>query len=141
MKYRHGSHTKYNIEYHFVWATKYRYQVLKGDVGVRVRELVRQTCEHLEIEILKGVVSKDHVHLLVSTPPNWSVSNIMKRLKGRSSTKLFQEFPELKKRYWRQHFWARGYFCVTAGELTEKMISEYLSHHFERKGEDNFDVE
>lgn len=141
MKYRHGSHTKYNIEYHFVWATKYRYQVLKGDVGLRVRELVRQTCEHLEIEILKGVVSKDHVHLLVSAPPNWSVSNIMKRIKGRSSTKLFQEFPELKKRYWGQHFWARGYFCVTAGELTEKMISEYLSHHFERKNEDNFDVE
>jgi putative transposase len=141
MKYRHGSHTKYNIEYHFVWATKYRYQILKGDVGLRVRELVRQTCEHLEIEILKGVVSKDHVHLLVSAPPNWSVSNIMKRIKGRSSTKLFQEFPELKKRYWGQHFWARGYFCVTAGELTEKMISEYLSHHFERKGEDNFDVE
>ena len=99
MKYRHGSHTKYNIEYHFVWATKYRYQVLKGDIGLRVRELIRQTCEHLEIEILKGVVSKDHVHLLVSAPPNWSVSNIMKRLKGRSSTKLFQEYPELKKRY------------------------------------------
>ena len=141
MKYRHGSHTKYNIEYHFVWATKYRYQVLTGDVGLRVRELVRQTCEHLEIEILKGVVSKDHVHLLVSAPPNWSVSNIMKRLKGRSSTKLFQEFPQLKKRYWGQHFWARGYFCVTAGELTEKMISEYLSHHFEKKDDDNFDVE
>jgi len=141
MKYRHGSHTKYNIEYHFVWATKYRYQVLRGDVGLRVRELIRQTCEHLEIEILKGVVSKDHVHLLVSAPPNWSVSNIMKRLKGRSSTKLFQEYPELKKRYWGQHFWARGYFCVTAGELTEQMISEYLSHHFERKDEDNFDVE
>ena len=141
MKYRHGSHTKYNIEYHFVWATKYRYQVLKGDVGLRVRELVRQTCEHLEIEILKGVVSKDHVHLLVSAPPHWSASNIMKRLKGRSTIKLFQEFPHLKKRYWGQHFWARGYFCVTAGELTEKMISEYLSHHFERKENDNFDME
>ena len=86
-------------------------------------------------------MSKDHVHLLVSAPPNWSVSNIMKRIKGRSSIKLFQEFPELKKRYLGQHFWARGYFCVTAGELTEKMISEYLSHHFEKKNEDNFDVE
>ncbi|MBE8167271.1 MAG: IS200/IS605 family transposase, partial [Shewanella sp.] len=92
MKYRHGSHTKYNIEYHFVWVTKYRYKVLKGDVGFRVRELVRQTCEFLEIEILKGVISKDHVHLLISAPPNWSVSDIMKRIKGRSSTKLFQEF-------------------------------------------------
>ena len=141
MKYRNGSHTKYNIEYHFVWATKYRYQVLVGDVGLRVRELVRQTCEHLEVEILKGVVSKDHVHLLVSAPPTISASLIMKRIKGRSSTKLFQEFPQLKKRYWGQHFWARGYFCVTAGELTEGMIQDYLAHNFKRNGNDNFDME
>ena len=141
MKYRNGSHTKYNIEYHFVWATKYRYQVLVGDVGFRVRELVRQTCEQLEVEILKGVVSKDHVHLLVSAPPTVPASNIMKRIKGRSSTKLFQEYPQLKKRYWGQHFWARGYFCVTAGELTEVMIKEYLEHHFQRKNKDNFDLE
>ncbi|MFT5757248.1 MAG: putative transposase [Alteromonadaceae bacterium] len=93
MKYRNGSHTKYNIEYHFVWATKYLYQVLVRDVGFRVRELVRQTCEQLEVEILKGVVSKDHVHLLVSAAPTVSASNIMKRVKGRSSTKLFQEYP------------------------------------------------
>lgn len=141
MKYRNGSHTKYNIEYHFVWVTKYRYQVLVGDVGLRVRELVRQTCEHLELEILKGVVSKDHVHLLVSAPPTLSASIIMKRIKGRSATKLFEEFPQLKKRYWGQHFWARGYFCVTAGELTEGMIQEYLAHHFKRKDNDNFDME
>lgn len=141
MEYRTGSHTKYKIEYHFVWVTKYRYQVLVGDVGLRIRELVRQTCEHLEIEILRGVVSKDHVHLLVSAPPNVAPSEIMRRVKGRSSTKLFQEFPHLKKRYWGQHFWARGYFCVTAGELTKEMIQEYLEHHFERKPNDNFDVE
>jgi len=141
MKYRRGSHTKYKIEYHFVWVTKYRYQVLTGEVGLRVRELVRQTCGPLEIEILRGVVSKDHVHLLVSAPPNISPSDIMRRIKGRSSTKLFQEFEHLKKRYWGQHFWARGYFCVTAGELTKEMILEYLEHHFERKPDDNFDVE
>jgi len=62
MEYRYGSHTVYNIEYHFVWVTKYRYQVLSGDVSLRVRELVRQTCEAFEIKILSGVVSKDHVH-------------------------------------------------------------------------------
>ncbi len=141
MKYRYGSHTKYKIEYHFVWVTKYRYQVLKGDVGLRVRELIRQTCEYLEIEILRGVISKDHVHLLISVPPTLSPAEVMRRIKGRSSTKLFQEFPHLKKRYWGQHFWARGYFCVTAGELTKEMIQEYLEHHFERKFDDNFDVE
>jgi putative transposase len=97
MKYRNGSHTKYKIEYHFVWVTKYRCRVLTGDVGLRVRELARQTCVHLEIEILRGVVSQDHVHLLVSAPPNLSPSEIMRRIKGRTSTKLFQEFPQLKK--------------------------------------------
>ena len=108
-----------------------------GDVGLRVREMVRQTCEHLEIEILRGVVNKDHVRLLMSAPLNLTPSEIMMRIKGRSSAKLFQKFPMLIKRYWRQHVWARGYFCVTAGELTKEMIQEYL----ERKENDNFDVE
>jgi putative transposase len=141
MKYRQGSHTKYKIEYHFVWATKYRYHVLTGDVAKRVREIVRQTCELLEIEILRGVVSKDHVHILISSPPQLSPSEIMRRLKGRSSSKVFEEFPLLKKRYWGRHFWARGYFCVTAGELTKEMILEYLEHHFERKPQDGFELE
>ena len=69
MDYRSGSHTKYKIEYHFVWVTKYRYQVLQGEVAVRIRELVRQTCSKFEIEIIRGVVSKDYVHILVSAPP------------------------------------------------------------------------
>ncbi|RLV59260.1 IS200/IS605 family transposase [Parashewanella curva] len=141
MKYRQGSHTKYKIEYHFVWVTKYRYKVLVGDVGLRVRDLVRQVCEYLEIEILRGVITKDHVHLLVSAPPTIPASLIMKRIKGRTSTKIFNEYPMLKKKYWGQHFWARGYFCVTTGELTKEMIAEYLEHHFERKGDDNFDIE
>ena len=141
MKYRQGSHTKYKIEYHFVWATKYRYEVLSGDVAKRVREIVRQTCELLEIEILRGVVSKDHVHILISSPPQLSPSEIMRRLKGRSSSKVFEEFPLLKKRYWGRHFWARGYFCVTSGELTKEMILEYLEHHFERKPQDGFELE
>lgn len=69
MEYRYGSHTAFDIEYHFVWVAKYRYQVLQGDVALMVRELVRQTCEAFEIRILSGVVSKDHVHILVSAPP------------------------------------------------------------------------
>ena len=131
MEYRYGSHTVYKIEYHFVWVTKYRYKVLHGDVGHRVRELVRQTCEAFEIRILKGVVSQDHVHILVSAPPELAPSAIMRRIKGRTSSKLFEEFPALKKRYWGQHFWARGYFCATVGEVSEEMIKEYLEHHFE----------
>ena len=120
---------------------KYCYKVLKGDVGLKVRELIRQTCKAFEIEILKGVVSQDHVHVLLSAPPNLAPSEIMRRIKGRSSMKLFESFPDLKKRYWGRHFWARGYFCVTSGELTDEMIKNYLEHHFEPKGDDNFRTE
>ena len=141
MDYRTGAHTKYRIEYHVVFVTKYRYPVLKGDVSLRLRALVRQTCEHLEVKIVRGVVSRDHVHLLVSAPPQWAPSEIMRRVKGRSARKLMEEFPRLKKRYWGRHLWARGYFCVTAGELTEGMIQEYLEHHFERADEDQFEIE
>jgi putative transposase len=141
MEYRTGPHTKYKIEYHFVWITKYRYQVLNGDVALRLRELVRQTCAIFDVEIIRGVVSNDHVHILVSAPPTISPSEIMRRVKGRTSTKLFQEFPHLKKRYWGRHFWARGYFCITAGELTKQMIEEYLEHHFEAKENPNFEIE
>ncbi|MBS9426715.1 MULTISPECIES: IS200/IS605 family transposase [Photorhabdus] len=138
MDYRYGSHTVFQIEYHFVWVTKYRHKVLIGEVAIRVRELVRQTCEAFEIRILKGVVSKDHVHILVSSPPTLSPSEIMRRLKGRTASKLFEEFSHLKKRYWGQHFWGRGYFCATVGQLTEEMIKAYLEHHFEPNPDDNF---
>ncbi len=141
MDYRYGSHTVYTIEYHFVWVTKYRYKVLVGEIGIRVRDLVRQFCEANEIQILKGVVSKDHVHILVSAPPHIAPSDIMRRIKGRSSSKLFDEFPHIKKRYWGRHFWARGYFCATVGQMTEEMIKEYLDHHFEPKKDDGFQIE
>ncbi len=106
-----------------------------------MRELVRQTCEAFEIQILKGVVSKDHVHILVSAPPNMAPSEIMRRIKGRTSSHLFEEFSHLKKRYWGRHFWARGYFCATVGQMTEEMIKSYLEHHFEPNQHDNFNVE
>jgi len=111
MDYRHGEHAKYKIQYHFVWITKYRYQLLTGDIALRVRELVRQTCEAFEIQILRGVVSKDHIHLLVSAPPTMAPSEIMRRIKGRSSALLFEEFPHIKKRYWGRHF-GREATCV-----------------------------
>jgi putative transposase len=88
MDYRYGSHTVFKIQYHFVFVTKYRYKVLTGDVGLKVRELIRQTCEAFEIEILNGVVSKNHVHLLLSAPPNLAPSEIMRRIKGRISLKF-----------------------------------------------------
>ena len=127
--------------------TKYRYQTLVGDVALRTRELVKQTCEAFEIRILKGVVSKDHVHILVSAPlhlrqvRSYPHGALVRRIKGRTACKLFEEFPMLKKRYWGQHFWARGYFCATVGEMTEDMIKQYLEHHFEPGSTKDFEIE
>ena len=98
-----GAHTVPNLPLEFTQACR-KDTVLQGDVGQRVRELVRQTCEAFEIRILKGVVSKDHVHILISAPPEMAPSEIMRRIKGRTSSKLFEELPALRKRYWGQHF-------------------------------------
>ena len=126
MEYRKGSHTVYNIQYHFVWVTKYRYHVLEGEVKLRVREIIRQICQQHDLLIEQGHVSKDHVHSLVSAPTHMSASQIMQKIKGRSSRLLQQEFPHLKKRYWGQHIWARGYFCTTVGQVTDEMIRDYI---------------
>ncbi len=126
---RKSSHTVFDMRVHLIWVTKYRYKVLKGELGYRVRELVRQFCCENDISILKGVVSKDHMHLYISYPPHWAVSNIVKRLKGMTSRKLQQEYADLSKRYWGKHFWAVGYGAFSSGEITDKMIQEYLNNH------------
>ena len=139
-KYRKGSHTVYDIQYHFVWVTKYRYHVLSGEVAERARELMRQSCMNRDIKIVRGHVSKDDVHILVSSPPTLSPSKVMQYLKGRSSRKLQEEFPHLKKRYWGQHLWARGYFCATVGAVTEEQIQEYIEGHEHESPPENFRI-
>jgi len=124
-----------------VWVTKYRYKVLTGEVAVRVRELVRQTCEAFEIRIVQRVVSGDHVHILVSAPPEMAPSEIMRWIKGRMASRLFEEFPHMKKRYWGRHIWARGHFYATERQMTEEMIKQCLEHHFEPNTNDNFKME
>ena len=139
---RKGSHSVHQIHAHLVWSTKYRYEVLKGDIQVRCRDLLRQTCDSLDIQILKGVVSKDHVHMHISYPPKLSISDIMKRLKGRSAKILLLEYTELKKRYWGGHLWGIGYGAWSTGNITDEMIQEYLNHHKEGPNSDqNFILE
>jgi putative transposase len=86
MDYRHGAHSVFEIHLHFVWVTKYRKPVLTGEVSLRVRELIRQSCREEEVEILKGHVAKDHVHLFVSIPPQVTISRLVQRLKGKAPT-------------------------------------------------------
>lgn len=126
---RHSSHTISRLTVHVVWVTKYRYHVLEGEIKVRCRDLIRQICEAEDVRILKGVVSKDHVHLHLEYPPKISISDLMKRLKGRSSRLLQQEYPHLEKRYWGRHFWATGYGAWSTGNITDEMVQEYLEHH------------
>mgnify|MGYP000432688152 CR=1 FL=1 len=138
--YRKGSHTVYALTYHLVWITKYRKKVLVGAVGERVRELIRQICKANEIEILKGHVSKDHIHLLVSVPPQLSVSKLVQYLKGKTSIKLLQEYKHLHKEFWGRHLWARGYFAASSGNITDAIISEYISGQDVAKTDDDFKV-
>ena len=141
-EYRKGAHSVFNIQLHVSWITKYRYKVLTGDIGHRTKDLIRRICVENGVEILSGAVAPDHVHLLVSIDPSISISTLVKYLKGKTSRKLQMEFPELKKKYWGQHLWARGYFAVSTGNVTTAMIKEYLEHHFEGKEcEDSFRVE
>ena len=134
---RHGNHTVTRLTVHVVWVTKYRYHVLTGEVQQRCRTLLTQLCDAEDIRILKGVVSKDHVHMLIEYPPSKSVSDIVKRLKGRTSRILQQEFPELRKRYWGKHVWAIGYGAWSAGNITEELVAEYLEHHRTPSNQDN----
>ena len=127
--YRTGSHSVSRVSAHIVWVTKYRYHVLTGDVQVRCRDLVVQICNTENVQILKGVVSKDHVHIHVEYPPSLSISVLVKKLKGRTSRILQQEFPALGKKYWGRHFWAVGYGVSSTGNITEEMVQEYLEHH------------
>jgi putative transposase len=106
---RSNGHTVSRLTVHIVWSTKYRYSVLEGDIKQRCRTLLIQICDAEDIVILKGVVSSDHVHMHIDYRSSQSVSDLVKKLKGRSSRKLQQEFPKLKKKYWGRHFWLLEY--------------------------------
>jgi len=136
---RKGSHTTTRLTCHIVWVTKYRYHVLRGDIQKRCRELVIQVCEVEEVDILKGVVSKDHVHIHIEYPPRTSISQLVKRMKGRSSKLLQQEFPVLRKKYWGRHFWATGYGAWSTGNITDEMVQAYLEHHRSKEDDDDSD--
>ena len=140
---RSNGHSISRLTVHLVWSTKYRYSVLQGDIKVRCRTILIQVCESEDVHILKGVVSKDHVHMHIDYRPSLSISELVKKLKGRSSRKLQQEFPELKNRYWGRHFWAIGFGCWSTGNITDEMVNEYLEHHRKPNdtGESNFILE
>lgn len=137
-KQRVNGHTVSRLTVHIVWSTKYRYSVLKGDIQKRCRQLLIQICDSEDIVILKGVVSTNHIHMHIEYRPSQDISTIVKKLKGRSSRKIQEEFPILRKKYWGRHFWAIGFGCWSTGNITDKMVNKYLEHH-RKSSNDNDD--
>ena len=128
-EYRYGGHTVSRLTVHLVWVTKYRYNVLTGDIQKRCRELLIQVYDAEDVRILSGVVSKDHIHMHIEYPPSVSLSNLLKRMKGRTSRLLQKEYTELSKRYWGKHLWGIGYGAWSTGNITEEIVQEYLKRH------------
>jgi putative transposase len=108
---------------------------LKGEIALRLRQIIREISKGRKFEIISGNVRANHVHLLVSCPSDLAPSKIAQYLKGKSSYRLQREFRELQKRYWGQHLWARGYFCSTVGAVNEDMIKHYVENQSENEGE------
>ena len=138
--YRKTSHSLYDIKFHIVWITKYRKHVMTGEVACRTRELIRQICKSNDVEILRGHISKDHVHLFVSVPPHISVSKLVQQLKGKSSRKLLSEFKTLSRQFWGRHLWGRGYFAASSGNVTDEVIMEYIKNQDLEREDGNFEI-
>ena len=125
--YRHGSHTVFSIHLHIVWITKYRHKVLRGEVAERVRAIVREECQKAGVDILQGHISPEHVPVMVSILPHITISRLVQRMQGQSSYRLLAEFPQMRKRFWGRHVWARGYFCRSSGNVTDEVIKAYIA--------------
>jgi putative transposase len=119
------AHAVWDCKYHVVWCPKYRFQIMRNEVGKSMREIIRELCRQKGIEILEGNVQVDHIHLVLSIPPKYAVSHVVGYLKGKSAVAIFDQYAQLKKRYWGRHFWARGY-CVGTVGLDEEMIRKYV---------------
>lgn len=104
---------------------------------MRVREIIAQAADQMGIKIVNGVLSADHVHVFVEIPPHISVSEFVKIAKGRSSRKVQQELPEIRKKYWGCHFWGRGFFSSTSGNVTDEVINNYIDNHVDAHKSDN----
>ena len=119
------AHTKWNCKYHLVFAPKYRRQVIYGKIKKDIGIMLRKLCEYKQVEIIEAEACKDHIHMLVSIPPKYSVSQIMVYLKGESSLMIFEKYANMKYKYGNRHFWCRGYYVDTVGR-NKKVIEQYI---------------
>ena len=125
--YRRSSHTVYQLHFHFVFSTKYRKPVLRGEVALKTRDMIRDICRAMDVEILSGHVRPDHVHVLLSVPPHLAPSHVMQAIKGKTSNRLLMNWRELRREFWGRHLWARGCFVCSSGNVTDEVIAEYIA--------------
>ena len=130
-QFKRLAHAVWQCKYHIVWCPKYRFRILRGEIGKSIRNIIRQLCEWRSVEILEGNIQIDHIHLVLSIPPKYSVSEAVGFLKGKSAIKIFDFNHELKKRYWGRHFWAKGY-CVSTIGLDEEQIRKYVRYQLHK---------
>ena len=127
---RSSAHSKYRCQYHIVFAPKYRRQVIYGKIKADIGIMLRKLCEYKQVEILEAEACKDHIHMLVSIPPKYSVSQITGYLKGKSSLMIFEKYANMKYKYGNRHFWCRGYYVDTVGR-NKKAIAEYIRNQLQ----------
>jgi len=139
-RYRRGSHTVYELHIHFVLTTKHREPVLRGEVGTRARDLVREVCRARDIEILRGRVRPDHVHLYVSMPPHVAPSDAMRAIKKKTSRELLREYRRVQEELRGGHLWSRGYFASSADDVTDEVVAQYVENQHVTRADEDFEV-
>src|SRR4029453_7414011 len=125
--YRHGSHTTFSIHLHIVWITTYRHKVLRGEVAERGRAIVREEGRKSGVDSLQGPISPAHGHVMISIPPHVTIRRLIQRMQGQSSDRLLAEFPQMRKRFWGRHGWARGSCCGSSGNGTDEVIKASMA--------------
>ena len=119
------AHTQWECKYHIVFAPKYRRQVIYGKIKQDIGQMLRKLCEYKGVEIIEAEACKDHIHMLISIPPKYSVSQIMGYLKGKSSLMIYEKYANMKYKYGNRHFWCRGYYVSTVGR-NRRAIEQYI---------------
>ena len=121
------AHTKWMCKYHIVFTPKYRRKIIYNQLKVDIRDILKQLCSYKGVEIIEGHLMPDHIHMLVSIPPKYSVSEVVGYLKGKSSLMIFEKHANLKYKYGNRHFWCRGYYVDTVGKNTSA-IKAYIQN-------------
>ena len=124
------AHTQWECKYHIVFAPKNRRQIIYGKIKQDIGQMIRKLCEYKGVEIIEAEACKDHIHMLVSIPPKYSVAQFMGYLKGKSSLMIFEKYANLKYKYGNRHFWCRGYYVSTVGK-NKKAIAEYIRNQLQ----------